>query len=123
MNFIKKHKWIALASALLLPVLFFLGVVAVTGMQCCQDGVEGASSTTVDQRPSENEIAKSASRDSNRRLFRPAKVPVGERARVWKRIQVDHDATGESFRRCRSLDRSRRYAAGSPLEQRDRSQR
>ena len=64
MRFIKRHKWLTAAAAIFLfPVLFFGGVVVITGMQCCQDGGGAEITAAADQRPSENEIARAASPD------------------------------------------------------------
>lgn len=63
MKLTAKQKWLAFAVVLLLPVVFFAAVVAITGIQCCSSAADESFATATARRPSNNEIAKEVQPD------------------------------------------------------------
>ena len=55
-----KNKWRTFALVLVGIISVFLGVVVITGVQCCNSSAESAFTTLTDQRPSGNEVAVAA---------------------------------------------------------------
>lgn len=58
-----KNKWRTFALVLVGIILAFVGVVVITGVQCCNSSAEGESATLIDRRPSGNEAAVAAAPD------------------------------------------------------------
>jgi hypothetical protein len=55
-----KNKWRTFALVLVGIILAFVGVVVITGVQCCNSSADGASAALADRRPSGNEAAVAA---------------------------------------------------------------
>jgi hypothetical protein len=55
-----KNKWRTFALVLVGIISAFVGVVVITGVQCCNSSADGAFATLADRRPSGNEAAVAA---------------------------------------------------------------
>jgi hypothetical protein len=55
-----KNKWLTFALVLVGIISAFVGLVVITGVQCCNSSANGASTTLTDRRPSGNEAAVAA---------------------------------------------------------------
>lgn len=71
-----KNKWRTSALVLLGMILAFVGVVAITGVQCCNSSADGGLMSTADKRPSGNEAAVAVSPEGISLYTVPLRCPL-----------------------------------------------
>jgi hypothetical protein len=71
-----KNKWRIFALGLVGLILTFVGVVVVTGYQCCNSSADGQLAALADRRPSENEAAVTAGQERISLYSVPLRCPL-----------------------------------------------
>jgi hypothetical protein len=71
-----KNKWRTFALVLVGIILALMGVVVITGVQCCNSSADGDSTTLADRRPSGNEAAVTAAPERISLYSVPLRCPL-----------------------------------------------